>query len=468
MSRRTKIVTTIGPASSSMEMIERFFDLGVNVFRLNFSHGTHQDHFDVVKKIRTVEKHKNKIVAILADLQGPKLRVGKFKSSPISLKEGQQFRLDLDSELGDQNRVPFPHPEVIESLDVGHRLLLDDGKIRLRVTRVNDQSIETIVEVSGQLSNNKGVNIPDTNLKKSALTEKDLKDIEFIKTLDVDYVAQSFVQSALDVKALRALIGNQYKIIAKIEKPQALLEIDEIITISDGIMVARGDLGVEMDLAHVPITQKSLVAKARENYKPVIVATQMLESMIQASTPTRAEVSDVANAVFDGADAVMLSAESAAGQYPSEAVYIMSQILEATESDPIYQTSMMDVKGEPVLPSQAMAAAAHHLAENMQACAIICSTLTGATALRVAHFRGHIPIYAMTPDMKTARSLSLIWGVSSVMCQGHDRFDQFIDEAFSYILKQNIACSGDKVIVTGGSPVGRAGQTNLIQVLEID
>ena len=467
MNRRTKIVTTIGPSSCSHEIIEKFFDLGVNVFRLNFSHGEHKTHANIVDTIRKIESEKKRHVAILADLQGPKLRIGKLESSAINLEANQKISLDLKPEIGNALRIPFPHPEVIESLEVGHRLLLDDGKIELKVENVSENSLTAIVIISGKLSDNKGVNIPDTSLKRSPLTEKDLDDIEFIKKLDVDYVAQSFVQSALDVKALKALVGDQFKIVAKIEKPQALQDIDEIINIADGIMVARGDLGVEMDLAYVPVAQKTLIAKARASFKPIIVATQMLESMISASSPTRAEVSDVANAVFDGADAVMLSAESAAGSYPCESVAIMAKIIKETESSQYHKISESVIKPMNVTPSEAIASAAYQLAENFQARAVVCSTLTGATAIRVSHFRGCVSIYAMTPRLKTARRLSLVWGVNAYVCNEHDQFDQLIKEVNSFILTNNIAQKGDKAIITGGNPVGRVGQTDLIQILEV-
>ncbi|MAP24183.1 MAG: pyruvate kinase [Rickettsiales bacterium] len=467
MNRRTKIVTTIGPASCSKEIIEKFFDLGVNVFRLNFSHGKHEIHSNVVDIIRKIESEKKRHVAILADLQGPKLRIGKLESSSINLVANQKISLDLKSEIGNTQRIPFPHPEVMESLEIGHRLLLDDGKIELKVVDVSQSSLTAIVVVPGKISDNKGVNIPDTSLKRSPLTKKDLDDIEFIKKLDVDYIAQSFVQSALDVKSLKALVGDQFKIVAKIEKPQALQDIDEIIKVADAIMVARGDLGVEMDLAYVPVAQKTLIAKARANFKPVIVATQMLESMISASSPTRAEVSDVANAVFDGADAVMLSAESAAGAYPCESVTIMDKIIKETESSQHHKVERDFIRCESITPSEAIAAAAYQLAENFQACAVVCSTITGATAMRVSHFRGYVPIYAMTPNLKTARSLSLVWGVTSYVCSEYDQFDHLIKAVNTFILSNHIAQKGEKAIITGGNPVGRVGQTDLIQVLEV-
>ncbi len=468
VTRRTKIIATIGPASSSQEKIESFVENGVNVFRLNFSHGTHEDHTSVVKKIRASEEKYQRPVAILADLQGPKLRVGLFAEGSVLLEDGQPFSLDLTEVLGNNARVSFPHQEVYGCVKPGEKLLLDDGKIRLRVQSVTEAKIETLVEVGGKLSNHKGVSVPDSRLTISALTEKDLTDIAFIQTLDVDYIAQSFVQSSRDIEELKSHLKEPFKIVAKIEKPQALEDIEAILETADAIMVARGDLGVEMDLEHVPLVQKDLVSRARARGLPVIVATQMLESMITEASPTRAEVSDVANAVLDGADAVMLSAESAAGKYPLEAVQMMHRVILATEETPLYKESALQVEDMEMTTCDAIASSAGYLADIIPARVIVCSTVTGSTAQRVSQFRGCSPILALTPSVKTARLLSLVWGVEAVVKKQASSFEALADDIDQTLREKQRVVSGDKVVVTGSNPIGKIGQTRLIQVIDIE
>ena len=464
--RHTKIVATIGPASSSEEKIQKLLREGVNVFRLNFSHGVYSTHAAVVGHIRAAEKMYGTPVAILADLQGPKLRVGKFLNEAVHLKRGQLFELDLLEDLGTMKRVQFPHANLYGFIHPGDKLLLDDGKIKLMVVESTATKIVTKVEISGKISNHKGVNIPDSHLKISALTKKDLKDLDFIKTLDVDYIALSFVQSASDVLELRKLIQADMKIIAKIEKPQALEDIEAILEASDGVMVARGDLGVEMDLERVPIVQKELIRQARKKALPVIVATQMLESMITAPAPTRAEVSDVANAVLDGADAVMLSAESAAGSYPIEAVQMMKKIILATELGAPSQAIAV-VSADQNSACDAVASTASHMAQCLRAAAVVCSTVTGSTARRVAQSRGVTPIIALTPEKRIARQLCLVWSVRAFVSQTEMTFENMTREILQLFHDHHLGNEGDKIVVTGSNPVGQEGKTNMFQVIEM-
>jgi pyruvate kinase len=466
---RTKIVATIGPVSRSQEVIERFIIEGVNVFRLNFSHGSHQDHKKSMDFIRAAEKKLGRCVGVLADLQGPKLRVGKFTDTSAELKEGQDFLLDLDKTLGSSQRVQFPHKNLYQFLAPGDQLLLDDGKIKLRIQSVASDKIHTNVEVGGRISNHKGVNIPDSLLKVSALTSKDLEDLIFIETLGVDYIALSFVQSEHDIRKLKQHLTKPLKIIAKIEKPQALKCIDAILEEVDGIMVARGDLGVEMELERVPLVQKELISKARLKGVPVIVATQMLESMISLPTPTRAEVSDVANAVLDGADAVMLSAESAAGDYPIEAVQMMVKVIHHTEKNPMYSISSLEVEKSQKTTSDAIARAASYMADSIGATLIVCTTVTGSTPLRVSQARGHTPILAITSSsINTARWLSLVWGVQSYKLEGELSFETMSEKIQKFCINKGIVSKGDKVVVTGSNPIGKTGETRLIKVLDIE
>lgn len=465
---RTKIVATIGPASRSQKMIEAFIQRGVDVFRINFSHGTHEDHAHSVNLIRAAEEKAGVSVAILADLQGPKLRIGRFEGGTIVLEAGQTFYLDTREELGTQQRVPFPHDDLYPSIRAGDSLLLDDGKIKVRVLSASATQLETEVIVGGKLSNNKGVNIPDSPLKISALTEKDTKDLAFVETLEIDYVALSFVQSAKDIQDLKNKRTRPLKIVAKIEKPQALQDMAAILEETDAIMVARGDLGVEMDLDQVPLIQKDLIAQARSKGVPVIVATHMLESMISAPTPTRAEVSDVANAVLDGADAVMLSAESAAGDYPLEAVNIMAQVIERIEVTPLPKGAEFFVETERKTTSDAIAHAASFLADSIGAKALVCTTMTGSTAVRASHARGRTHLLALTPSKETARALALVWGVDPQKIPEDLSFDAMSHTVKELCFQKNLIAPGDKIVVTGSNPVGKMGQTRLIKVLDIE
>ncbi len=415
-SRRTKIVATLGPASSTPEMIQRLFAAGADVFRLNFSHGDHPDHAERMAMIREAEVKYRRPIGVLADVQGPKLRVGRFSGGGVFLKPGQDFRLDLNPTPGDSQRATLPHPEIIAAAQAGTTLLLDDGKLRLQVTRSGPDYLETVVAVGGRLSDRKGVNVPDIVLPIPALTVKDRADLAFALEIGCDFIGLSFVQRPEDVQEARDLVQGRAWIVSKLEKPQALDRLDEIIALSDAVMVARGDLGVELPPEAVPIAQKRIVRRARQMGKPVIVATQMLESMITAPTPTRAEASDVATAVFDGADAVMLSAETAAGQYPLEAVGIMDRIIGRVEQDQDWRENMDRTR--PLAEhatSDAICHAAAEVARTIEAPAIAALTQSARTALRIARQRPVAPIIGLTPSEEVARRLALAWGVHAVV-----------------------------------------------------
>lgn len=466
--RKVKILATLGPASSSLEKIQDLVKAGVNVFRLNFSHGTHEGHAKNVEFIRSIEKLEKKPLGVLVDLQGPKLRVGQFETTQITLEPGQEFTLDLNPTPGDTTRAHFPHEPLYKCLEVGTPILLVDGKIRLKVKKISKDSILTKVEVGGVLSNNQGVNVPEVLLPISALTDKDRKDLKFALTLDIDFVALSFVQQPKDVLELRAIIKNKAKIISKIEKPQAIQHLEEIVDLSDGIMVARGDLGVEFPPEKVPALQKKIVHTCRSYGKPVIIATQMLESMIQVPTPTRAEASDVATAVYDGADAVMLSAESASGKYPVEAVEMMSKIISSVEQDLLY-SKILDTT-MPRLPTSTtdgITNAARSLAQSLPAALIVTFTDTGGTALRTAHKRPPCPILAMTVDIKTTRFLTIVWGVLPILIPATKNFEEMIKNSLKYSKELGLAKKREKIITTFGIPFGEPGSTNSIHVEEV-
>ncbi len=464
-SRRTKIVATLGPASATPEMIQRLFLTGADVFRLNFSHGDHADHAERMTMIRQAEARFRRPIGVLADVQGPKLRVGRFTGGGVFLKPGQPFRLDLNPTTGDGRRATLPHPEIIAAAQAGATLLLDDGKLRLQVTRKGPDYLETVVAVGGRLTDRKGVNVPDVVLAIPALTAKDRDDLAFALDIGVDYVGLSFVQRPEDVQEARELVAGRAWIISKLEKPQALDRLDEIIALSDGVMVARGDLGVELPPEAVPIAQKRIVRRARQLGKPVIVATQMLESMISAPTPTRAEASDVATAVFDGADAVMLSAETAAGQYPIEAVAIMDRIIDRVEQDQDWRDGMDRTRPEPEhATSDAICAAAAEVARHVQAPAIAALTQSGRTALRISRQRPAAPIIGLTPVEATARRLALAWGVHAVLSPPVHTMTEAVGQALLLARRDGFLEFDQSVVVAAGIPFGQAGATNALRI----
>ncbi|MBL8686244.1 MAG: pyruvate kinase [Alphaproteobacteria bacterium] len=466
--RRAKIVATLGPASSSATMIEQLFLAGADVFRLNFSHGTHQDHQQRYQIIRDVEKKWNRPIGIMLDLQGPKLRVGQFVNSAVTLQQGQKFKLDLKTDLGSAERVNFPHADILAALKLGTDLLLDDGKIRLKVQELGKNEVTTTVVIGGKLSDRKGVNIPSLVLPLSALTKKDREDLSFGLDLGVDWVALSFVQRPEDVIEAAQIINGRAGIIVKIEKPSAVDRLDELVKLGQAVMVARGDLGVEMPPESIPAVQKKIIATCRRLGKPVIVATQMLESMIQAPAPTRAEASDVATAVYDGADAVMLSAESASGSYPTEAVAMMNRIIMHTESDPLYRR-IMDAQHFELEPtaSDAITAAAAQVAHTISAAAIVTYTASGSTTLRAARERPEVPIICLPSDIRTSRRLSLLWGTHCVYHIEADTFGQVIEKASKIALQEGFAKPGQKLVVTAGVPFGTPGSTNTLRIAQV-
>jgi pyruvate kinase len=466
--RRTKIIATLGPASSTTEVITRLFQTGADVFRLNFSHGSHEDHAARIASIREVEKRFDRPIGILADVQGPKLRVGRFSGGKVHLQAGQRFRLDLNPTPGDSTRVNLPHPEIIAAAAINTNLLLDDGKLRLRITHKRDDHLETEVIFGGPLSDRKGVNVPDVILPIPALTVKDRIDLDFALNAGVDYIGLSFVQRPEDVIEARDIAAGRAWIMVKMEKPQALDNLDEIIRLSDAVMVARGDLGVELPPEEVPLAQKRIVRTARQMGKPVVVATQMLESMITAPAPTRAEASDVATAVFDGADAVMLSAETAAGQYPYEAVNIMDRIVARVEQDSGWRQITDASRPEPEgSSSDAIATAARQVAHTIAAPLIAAFTDSGMTALRVARERPDCPILGLTPRPETARRLAVVWGVHAVVAKEVDSFAAAAEEARDEARQEGLAQPGDQIVVTAGIPFRQSGGTNMLHVAKV-
>ncbi|MEL6127726.1 MAG: pyruvate kinase [Pseudomonadota bacterium] len=463
--RRVKIVATLGPASSTRTMIKDLFLAGADVFRLNMSHGTQAEIAERHQIIREVEHEMQRPISILADLQGPKLRCGVFANGSEMLEEGASFRFDLDEKEGDASRVCLPHTEIFEALEPGSTLLVNDGKIRLTVESCDSTSADCTVTVGGEISNRKGVNVPDVVLPLAALSEKDKSDLEFVCELGVDWLALSFVQRAADVEEARALAKNRASLIAKIEKPAAVKAFDEILAATDGVMVARGDLGVELPVQAVPPIQKKLIRACREVGKPVIVATQMMESMITAPVPTRAEVSDVAHAIYEGADAVMLSAESAAGDYPIEAVTTMSDVAVEIERDEIYRQIIEASRTRAQRHiSDAITTAAREVAETIDVKAICTFTHSGTTALLCARERPRVPIIALTPKIDTARKMSLVWGLHCVISQEVDRFKLAVVSAARAATGEGFAAEDDKIIVTAGVPFNRPGTTNILRV----
>jgi pyruvate kinase len=467
--RRVKILATLGPASGNPETIEKLYRAGADVFRINMSHASHDLMRELVGHIREVEQRVGRPIGILADLQGPKLRVGTFGGGPVELSQGATFVLDDDKTPGDVNRVHLPHPEILASVQPGHRLLIDDGKIQLKcVAREGAGKLITEVVVAGRLSDRKGVSLPDTTLPIGALTEKDRKDLVAALAADVDWIALSFVQRPDDLIEVRKIANGRAGILAKIEKPQAFTCLPEIIAASDAIMVARGDLGVEMPIAKVPGLQKQLIRACRRAGKPVVVATQMLESMITAPVPTRAEVSDVSIAVFEGADAVMLSAESASGKYPVEAVEMMNSIAVEVEQDPTYAGIINAQRSQPeVTAADAVSAAARQISETLGLKAIVCFTHSGSTGLRAARERPQPRLVGLTPDLRTARRMALVWGLHPVCSEDASDVDDMVERATSVVQQEEVAKTDDKILIVAGVPFGRPGSTNMLRIADV-
>lgn len=466
--RNAKIVATLGPASSSPETVRALFLSGVDVFRLNFSHGNAADHRARFTLLRELERETGRPIGILADLQGPKLRVGTFADGPVVLQEGATFRLDLDATPGSVHRAGMPHPEIFAALVPGAELLLDDGKLRLVVEQCGADFAETRVVVGGKLSDRKGVNVPGVVLPITALTPKDLRDLDLALELGADWIALSFVQRPEDVVEARALIGKRALIVSKLEKPSAVACLEEIVVLSDAIMVARGDLGVEMPAEQVPAIQKRIVRSCRRHGRPVIVATQMLESMIESPVPTRAEASDVATAIYDGADAVMLSAESASGKHPLAAVDMMNRIIAQVEADPSYR-QLIDASHAQAMPgavdvAQAVCCAMRRTVSLLQAAAIVCYTSSGHTSLRAARERPEAPILSLTPHMATARRLALVWGVHSVHIEDVADVTQMTAIACEVSRRECFAQAGQTLVTIAGMPFGEPGSTNLLRI----
>ncbi|MEO1909878.1 MAG: pyruvate kinase [Paracoccus sp. (in: a-proteobacteria)] len=467
--RNVKIVATLGPASSTKEMIRDLFEAGADVFRLNMSHGSHDDHRERYNTIREIEADTGRPIAILADLQGPKLRVGAFGAGPQDLEVGDKFRFDLDAAPGDKTRVQLPHPEIFAALIEGSELLVNDGKIRLQVETCGADFAECIVTVAGTISDRKGVNVPDVVLPLAALSDKDRADLEFACELGVDWLALSFVQRAEDVEEAIALAKGRAAVLSKIEKPAAVRAFDEILKVSDGIMVARGDLGVELPVYSVPPIQKRLVRLCRSAAKPVIVATQMLESMIDSPMPTRAEVSDVANAIYEGADAVMLSAESAAGSFPVQAVQTMDNVARSVEADKNYR-SIIEAARKASLSSvpDAIVTAAREIAETTDVAAICAFTQSGKTVSLVARERPRVPIIALSPLESVTRRLCLTWGTHCVITPRLSRFKEAVVNATRAARDYNFADESRQVVVIAGVPFNVAGSTNIIRIAPCD
>lgn len=467
--RNAKILATLGPASSERQTIEALVHAGADVFRLNFSHGTHEDHRRRYETIRAIEAEVGRPIGVLLDLQGPKFRVGTFKDGPIRLVEGSEFRLDLDkSAPGDATRASMPHPEIFAALRPGVDLLLDDGRLRLCVEEAGADFAMTRVVTGGILSERKGVNVPGVVLPLSALTQKDRADLDFGLSLGVDWVALSFVQRAADVEEVKAIVQGRAAIVAKLEKPAAIDSLDAILESTDAAMVARGDLGVEMPAEQVPAIQKRIVRACRRLGKPVIVATQMLESMVSAPVPTRAEASDVATAIYDGADAVMLSAESASGQFPVESVAMMSRIIVQTEADPQYRASLDATHTPPAArTADAIGWAARSIAGLLDVAVMVAYTSSGTSALSMARERPRGSILGVTPHASTARRLSLVWGVRPVISDDVPTVDSMTDVAIDASIRILKAQPGQTIVIAAGLPFATPGSTNLLRIAQV-
>ena len=466
--RKVRILATLGPASNTPEMIRRLAEAGADAFRINMSHGNHAGHAEVVRHIRALERELDRPTTILADLQGPKLRVGAFVDGGATLEKGQTFVFDRSGVDGDSNRANLPHREIFEGVEEGTRLLIDDGKIVQRVVSATADRIEAVVEVGGRISNNKGLNVPDVVLPLAALTDKDRADLVFALDQGVDWIALSFVQRPEDVAEARRLIAGRAALLAKIEKPAAIDRLDGILELADAVMVARGDLGVELPPEQVPPFQKKIVEAARRMGRPVVVATQMLESMVTSPSPTRAEVSDVATAVYDGADAVMLSAESASGQFPCEAVTMMNRIATSVEADPSHgaRVHFTETLPDPTT-ADAIAHAVNTMVGTVGAAAIVCFTSSGSTARRLSRERPAVPMLVLTPSERTARRMGLLWGAHAVRTRDVSSFEEMIAKAKRMALRHGIAKGGQRIVVTAGVPFGTPGYTNVIHIVRL-
>ena len=467
--RKAKIIATLGPSTSNFKSIKKLFDQGADVFRLNFSHDTKESHVKRFKDIRNLEKKVNKPIGILMDLQGPKLRVGRFEEGPVFLKQGKKFIFDSNPTLGNKFRVCLPHPEIFKKIKKGNEILVDDGKLTLVVKKVNNSYIETTVKFSGIISNNKGFNVPNLVSRNDSLTKKDKEDLKLALKLGVDWVALSFVQTAKDVKKIKKIVKNKAFILTKLEKPNALKNLKQIIIESDAIMIARGDLGIEAPLESLPTEQKRIITACRQAGKPVVVATQMLDSMVNYPTPTRAEASDVATAIYDGADAVMLSAETAIGNYPNESVKMMDKIINKVENDPLYLSinEAGHVKAESTA-EDAITESAKYVARTMSAKAVVTYTTSGSTALRAARERPDVPIMGISPNLNTARRLSLVWGVHCIHTSDAKSFKDMVLKAGKLAKKEKFAVKGDRVVITAGVPFGQSGATNVLRIASVD
>lgn len=466
--RNAKIIATLGPASSTPEALEALFLAGADMFRFNFSHGSHAEHKARLDVLRELEKTTGRPIGALMDLQGPKLRLGKFVGEGVRVTAGDTFRLDLSPEVGSATRATLPHPEIFAALTDGTELLVDDGKVRLRVESHGLDFALTRVITGGLLSTHKGVNVPDVVLSISPLTDKDRRDMEAGLEMGFDWVALSFVQRPEDVAEARRLIGGRALLLSKLEKPSAIGFLDEIVALSDAVMVARGDLGVEVPTEDVPILQKRIVSTCRRLGKPVVVATQMLDSMIHAPTPTRAEASDVATAIYDGADAVMLSAETAVGDYITESVAIMDRIIGRVERDDAYRRIVDAAREEPEhTAADAISAAARQVAHTLDAAAIVTYTASGSTTRRAARERPEVPILSLTSDILVARQMALVWGVHSVIARDITNFADMVRVACRIARREAFADTGDTIIITAGVPFGTPGTTNALRIAQL-
>jgi pyruvate kinase len=467
--RKTKILATVGPASNTPQTMRALFDAGVDVFRINMSHTSHEMLADLHGQLRALSREVGRPIGILCDLQGPKIRLGRLEGGKRLLTEGERVRLVLGETSDAPEQIPIPHPEIFQAIKQKHALLIDDGKIRLRLLRKADTHADAVVEVGGEIKDRKGVNMPDTLLPLSAMTPKDRADLDAALALGVDWIALSFVQRPEDVAELKKIVAGRAGVLAKIEKPKAMANLERVLELADALMVARGDLGVEMPLEAVPGLQKRITRAARRAGKPVVVATQMLESMVNAPMPTRAEVSDVAQAVFEGADAVMLSAESASGAYPVEAVQMMDRIACSVEKDPLYHAIIEAQRGTPERTTpDAIMAAVHEVTETIEAKAIITWTKSGITAMRAARERSLAPIIAPTPDIATARRLCLVWGTHSVATEDIRDFDDMVRRAAQIARQEGFAEPGDRIVITAGVPLGTTGATNMLRVAFVE
>ncbi len=467
--RRVKLVATLGPASTPPDILERLVVAGVDVFRINMSHTNHDQAREMLYAVRTLGKRLNHPIGVLADLQGPKFRVGAFENDKVKLKTGATFQFDLDEATGNEQRIQLPHPPIFKAIKPGHHLLIDDGKVKMRVVKSGPKTITAEIIVGGNLTSRKGVSLPDSIVPVSPLTEKDEVDLELALDLGFDWIALSFVQRASDLAGIRERIDGRSALMVKIERPSAIEELNEIIEAADGFMVARGDLGVEVPLETVPNLQKRIIRKARAAGKPVVVATQMLESMIASPVPTRAEVSDVANAVFEGTDAIMLSAESAIGDYPIEAITMMDKIAIQVEGAKSYASIVHAIQTPAeATVTDAIAAAAHAIASTVQLQAIVCFTARGRSALRVARERPGLAVLGLTPVPSTAHRMSIVWGVQSVLTSDPEGLTDMVAKACRIAFDEGLVKAGEGILVTAGVPMGTPGSTNMIRIVFVD